>query len=277
LAARPVVLAITSDQHVNSTVGLCPGEGVRLDDGGRYEPHKAQIWLWERWLSFWHDVDQLRRRHKAKLVTVYNGDAVDGDHHQTSQIVSRNMEVQGYMVSRVFSIPRDLKPDTAYMVRGTETHVGPSGASEESLARHLQCERDPVTETWSTWHLRLHVHGRLIDCQHHGRTGTRPWTKQNALSALACQIWMEHRLADERHPDLAIRSHRHVHGDSFDAFPTRLIQTPAWQLKTAFAHKVAAESIADVGGVIVVVYPDGQYEVIPKLYRPDRPPIRSVA
>lgn len=271
----PFLLAVTSDHHANSTLGLVPEEGVQLDDGGRYSPSKPQRWTWECWNAFWADAESLRRAEKAKLVAIFNGDLVDGDHHQTSQIISRNMEVQGYVAERVFSVPRNLKPHKTYVVRGTEAHTGPSGASEESLAKHLRADREAEERTWSSWHLRLNLHGVLVDCQHHGRIGTRPWTRQNALSALACQIWMEHRLANLRHPDLAFRSDRHVYGDSFGAYPTRVIQTPAWQLKTAFAHKVAPESIADIGGVLCLVWPDTTFQVIPKLYQPALPEVRT--
>ena len=269
----PVLLAITSDQHVCSTVGLCPPEGARYDDGGRYTPSKPQLWLWENWVSFWQGCADLRDRTKAKLICVYNGDATDGGaHHGTTQTVSDDPEVQSYLAARVFSVPRDLKPSASYMIRGTAVHVGGDSApNETALAKHLHCTRDPDTDAWASWHLRLRVHGRLFDFQHHGRMGTRPWTRPNAVMALAAQVWMEHAQLGLEAPALAVRSHQHRWGDSHDAFPTRVIQTPAWQLKTAFIHRVGPESIADLGGVLCLVEPDGTFEVIPKLYRPAQP------
>lgn len=53
MTKRPHVWAVVSDLHVNSTVGLCPASGVRLDDGGTYMPSNSQVWLWERWLETW--------------------------------------------------------------------------------------------------------------------------------------------------------------------------------------------------------------------------------
>lgn len=274
-----ILLAVTSDQHCVSTVGLAPPEGVAFDDGGRYEPSKPQHWLWENWLSFWADAAALRREHKAKLINVYNGDATDGGtHHGTTQTISADPEVQSYVTNRVFSVPQALKPLKSYMVRGTAVHVGGDSApSETALARHLNCERDPETESWATWHLRLTLYGKLFDFQHHGRAGVRPWTKQNALSALACQIWMEHQLVGEQAPDVAFRSHKHTYGDSGDAYPTRLIQLPAWQLRTAYVHRVAPEAMASIGGMLCLVAPDGAYQMIPKLYKASLPQPRVVA
>ena len=272
-AAVPVCLALTSDQHTGSTVGVCPSEGVRLDDGGTYTPSKAQLWLWDKWQTFWGTVDGIRRERGAKLWAVLVGDALDGDHHATAQIISRNPDAQAYVANRVFSVIKDAKPDRLFMIRGTEAHTGSSGSAEEALAKQLGAERDAETENWSRWRLRLNINHLLVDFQHHGRFGARTWTRQNALSALAFQIWSEHTLQGLRPPDLAIRAHMHQFGDSYGAYPTRVIQLPAWQLKTAFAHRVAAENIADVGGVIVVVEPDGRYEVLPQLYLPQLPAV----
>jgi hypothetical protein len=266
---RPVIIAVTSDHHTGSTLGLCPPEGVRLDDDGTYHPSKAQKWTWDCWEDYWRTVKA--KREGADLWCVYNGDLADGDHHNTPQIISRNPEPAAYISERVFGVPADLKPERQFVIRGTEVHVGPSGATEEAWARRMRAERNPETKTWSWWHLRFEVHGVRFDFQHHGRTGTRPWTRTSVVGALAAEIFYEHAASGNPHPHLAIRSHRHVQADSYDAHPTRVIQTPAWQLKTAFAHKIAPESIADIGGIIVTVTPDGQYEVEKKLYRPSLP------
>jgi hypothetical protein len=265
---KPVIVAKTSDQHAGSTLGLCPPEGVRVDDDSEYRPSKAQRWTWERWTGFWKEVADVRKQLGAELYCVYNGDAVEGDHHNTSQIISRNPEPQTYITERVFGVPQS--PDKVFVVRGTEAHVGPAASSEELLAKRLKAQRTP-NKTWSWWHLRMEVHGVRLDFQHHGRVGTRPWTKTSAPGSLALEIFYEHARRGIPHPHIAVRSHRHVYADSYDAHPTRVIGLPAWQLKTAHAHKVAPESIADIGGVFTVIYPDGKYDVHPRLYCPDLP------
>ena len=272
-ANRPVVLAVTSDHHANSTVGLCPDEGVHLDDDGTYMPSKAQLWQWECWQEFWSLVGAMRRKHKAQLYCEFNGDLFEGDHHHTSQIISRNPEPQAYVAGRVFGVPKSLRPDRVFVVRGTEAHVGPAGASEEAFARIIKAERNPETKTWSWWHLRLEIHGRLFDFKHHGRMGQRPWTRHNVVSLLAADIFYQHAKRGLRHPDVAFRSHYHTHEDSGKAHPVRAIQTPAWQLKTAHAHKVVADNLADIGGIIVTIMPDGQYEVQEKLFEVEAPAI----
>lgn len=268
---RPVVVAVTSDQHTNSQLGLCPVEGVTLDEGGEYHPSIAQRWLWDNWLDYHAKIAELRRELKAKLIYVSNGDAFDGDHHGTSQIISRNVESQAYIAHQVFAVPKALKADRYYVVRGTTVHVGEGGASEEALAKHLGCARDPVRNMRSQWHLRLQIHGVELDFQHHCSVGGLPWTRAAALARLAFRHWVERTKRNLKPASLLVRSHVHLHGDSYGAHKTRAIVTPAWQLKTSHAHKVAPDSIADVGGIAIVIWPDGRYEVRDYLYEPSLP------
>jgi succinate dehydrogenase flavin-adding protein (antitoxin of CptAB toxin-antitoxin module) len=198
---------------------------------------------------------------------------VDGDHHNTHQIISRNPDAQKYVAERVFSVPALLHPERLFVVRGTEAHVGSGGSSEESLAKSLNAERDEETHTWSRWRLMLEAHGVLMDFQHHGKVGSQPWTRQNVVNANAAKIFYEFASRGRRHPDLAFRSHAHQSADSFEAQPVRLIQTPSFQLKTGYVHKVAPENIADVGGVAALIQPDGRYEIIKRLYEPSLPKV----
>lgn len=264
------MLAVFSDLHAGSMLAPCPPR-VRLDDGGNYEPSAAQRWLWSNWLTFWARVAAVRATlPSSQLIVLSNGDAVEGNHHQTTQILSGNLEAQGYVLQEALSIPKQLGVNKWFVVRGTEAHVGPAGSHEESLARTLGAVPDPDTHTWSSWHHRLEIHGVRIDAQHHGRVGGRPWT-QGAIAALAFEIFSQHAEKELPFPHIAIRSHRHYHADSFGIHKTRVIATAAWQLKTAHAHKVVAESIADVGGHIIVIHPNGTYTVEDVLFLPDQP------
>lgn len=267
MARRPVVLGIFSDLHAGSMLAPCPPI-VRLDEGGNYTPSKAQRWLWQLWGDYWQRVEAERKEQKADLYVISNGDAVEGNHHQTTQILSGNLEAQSYVLEEAFKYPLALKPERIFVVRGTEAHVGPAASHEEALGRRLGAEREPETHTWSWWELPLDIHGVRIDCRHHGRVGGRPWTRGSGIGALAFQIWTEHVENEFPAPHLAIRSHRHQYADSFDLYRTRAIVTPAWQLLTSHAHKVVTESIADIGGLIVTVFPDSTYKVQVVRHRP---------
>ena len=278
------VIAVTSDQHAGSTIALCPAR-IDLDDGGAYVASTAQRWLWGHWEGYWEWVARLRERHGtsitgkgsrrvADLYAVFNGDLTEGYHHGTTQILTANPTAQAAVVDAIMRVPLSLGLDKLFFVRGTEAHVGKSAAYEERVATGLQKDgRDvigcPDTGTASWWHLRMCVDGVRLDFAHHGRIGTRPWTKGNVVLNLAAQIFYDHAANGEPHPHIAVRSHFHQHFDTYDAHPTRVIQTPAWQLATAHVHRIATESIADVGGVAIVIE-DGRAEVHNYVHRPAR-------
>lgn len=254
---RPVVLAVTSDQHCGSTVALCPPE-IRLDDGGHYAASKAQQWLHQSWLSFWDRVADVRAQHDADLYTAFNGDFVDGNHHGTTQILSANPNAQAAVVDAVMSPVLALNPDKMFFVRGTDAHVGQSGNAEERIASGLRKDKRPVqgdaNGNASHFHLKLDIQGVRIDIAHHGRVGTRPWTKPNVTANLAAEIFYAHAASGQLHPHLAIRSHMHQWVDTYDQHPTRVVQLAAWQLATSFIHRIdTSGKLADIGGIICVI------------------------
>jgi hypothetical protein len=271
---KAVVIAITSDLHAGSTVALCPPH-IQLDDGGEYHASKAQRWLWDCWTDFWRKVDAERVTQKAELYQVYNGDLVDGNHHGTTQILSGNPTAQAAVVNAILAVPMALKPDKIWFIRGTEAHVGPSAAFEERIALGLSKDRRPVVKedsgNASHWHVKLDVQGYRMDFAHHGRVGTRPWTKPNVVMNLAAEIFYQHAESEQPYPHLAVRSHMHQFVDTGTAHKVRVVQTPAYQLATAYIHRIAPGVIADVGGIIVTIL-DGQATVRPVLYHPDPTP-----
>jgi hypothetical protein len=269
---RPIVIGVASDLHCGSTVAVCPDEGLPLDDGGRYHPSKVQRWLWHCWIDFWSKVGALVAEHEAEFWLAINGDMVDGDHHDTPQIVSRKLNVQEICALKVLELPLSFKPKHTFVVRGTEVHVGKGADDEEKIARQIGAEQEPDTENHSWWQAMIEANGTLIDFQHHGRRGYRYWTAANAVQMLAAEITASWA-TEERMPDLSIRSHVHISKDSYDNFPIRVITTPAWQLKTAFVHRIGPESLSSIGGLAIVCHPGGKYEVEKFPYEPKRAPI----
>lgn len=272
--ARPVLIAVTSDQHAGSTVALCPPR-IELDDGGAYQASKAQVWLWQCWQAFWKRAADVRKAHGAELYQVFNGDAVEGHHHRNTHVIANNPNAQAMVWTEAARVPLALAPDHLFIVRGTEAHVGSEASAEERIADGLRRDKrpivpDPDTGTASWWHLRAEIGGLLFDFAHHGRTGQREHTRANAAALHAYDIVLSHLNTGDRIPNLCVRSHYHRFNDSGNASPhTRVLTTGAWQLKTGHVHKVAADTLADIGGFLILVK-DGRYHVERVQYKAER-------
>lgn len=284
---RPVVLAVVSDPHCGSKIGVAPPQGVEDGEGGRWIPGDVGLWLWDSWISGWDRVDEIRRQEKANLWLLANGDLVDGFHHVNAahQLITTNEADHAYIATETFRVPKALKPKHVFVTRGTEVHVGPQGASEEGIAKFLHAERQ--SHKWTAWRWRFKIHGKLFDAQHHpGTHGKMIHTRKAGVMRLAKMIWDEHKLAQDeavtqgldpapyRHPDIAIRSHYHVFDDSGKyGYPTRAVITPAFQLATSYVRKVSPESISDIGLLVFIVYPNGRIHLEPILFKPGLPEV----
>lgn len=274
---RPVVIANVSDVHAGSTVALCPSR-IGLDDGGFYEASKAQRWLWQCWRDYWKRVDAVRTELGADLYVVINGDLTEGDHHGTTQILSGNPTAQAAVVDACMKVPLALNPERIWIIRGTEAHVGPSACYEERVAKGLakdgravvQCEE---TGTASHWHARIDVQGVRIDIAHHGSVGSRAWTKGNVVNNLAADLFYNHAESGTPHPHFALRAHMHQFADTGTVHPVRVLQSGAWQLKTAFTHRIDTRGkLAEIGGYIIVIR-DGEADVRKTHFKPEVTPL----
>ena len=274
---RPVVIAVVSDLHCGSTTALCPPR-IAQDDGGEYLASKPQRWLWQNWLLYWRRVGAVRKEEKARLLVVINGDLTDGGmHHGNTQLVSPNPTSQAAIVDAALKIPKALEPDDWLLVRGTDVHTGPSSAYEERVAVGLKKDgerviRADITGTYSHFFWKGEIDGIRMDFAHHGRMGQRPWTKPNVVANLAAEIFHEAAARGELYPHLAVRSHQHRYVDTGNIHKTRVIQTPAWQLATAFIHRISPGAVSDIGGLIITIK-SGRLSVEEVLYAPDPVPV----
>jgi hypothetical protein len=272
--SRPVVIAAVSDVHAGSAVALCPPV-VRLDDGGTYGASPAQSWLWQGWNDFWKEADATRQQEDAEFYGVFNGDLVDGQVKNSTQILSANPNAQAAVVTAAIAVPLALDPDRIIIVRGTEAHVGNSASAEERIADGLRRDKrpiisDPDTGTASWWHWRAEIQGVRLDVTHHGRTGMREHTRGSAAVLHAHDILLSHVKAGHPYPHLCLRAHHHKFNDSHDSCPVRVVTTGAWQLATGFVKKVAADSLSDIGGVIITIR-NGEYDLRKVRFYPERP------
>lgn len=262
-------LIAISDLHVGSTVGLCP-PGVKLVDGGGYEMNKFQETLWKYWQHFWSTFVPSRAKGSKSVSVVINGDAIDGVHHQTVNILSNSIDIQEQAAVKALETIRQLCPvkiDHLYMVIGTEVHVGPAGQSERRIADKIEAEpdEDGCIAPYQRW---IQVDDVLFQFAHHiGVTSSAAYESSAPMRELVSGL-VEAAQWERPLPDVFVRSHRH----RFIEVPIpsrngriRCVITPGWQLRTPFVERIDRMRMPHIGGCLFQVERKS-CQVIEKLY-----------
>jgi len=233
-------LVIVSDLHCGCQAGLCPSSGAERDEGGRYQSSSLQKKVWGWWEEFWGEwVPQAC--HGEPFAVAVNGDAIDGRHHGATHQIDQNLAMQVKLAEEILKPVVDLCEGRFYMIRGTESHVGPSAENEETLAKSLGAIKD-MHGSYCRRELRIRIGGKArAHLLHHiGTTGTTAYEataifKELAESYVEAGRWGQHPY------DAVVRSHRHrmcmitcpsVNGYAFS------MTTPGWQLKTPFTYRI---------------------------------------
>jgi hypothetical protein len=216
-----------------------------------------------------------KARKGARLVVCMVGDAIDGNHHDTKEIVTNSVEEQARMHEACMD--ESLKTlrfsrrggDKLYYIEGTEAHTG---QKEDDIARNLSAEpyhpptaaneyRDGVF-VWPR--LLLNINGIRFDIAHHGgKVGRLAWGRENSLRSTLKSIYFDCLEHERPIPHYWIRADRHFHiADKYSGERGSItgIVLPALQLRTRFAHKVGGDiAMSTIGTVYVVVEPDGSH------------------
>jgi hypothetical protein len=258
------LLALMSDSHSNSTLGLCSPEAA-LPEGQTVALSKAQQWLWQCFEDFQRAIV---REYRAgdRLYGVHVGDGPDMN-FRTAQLHTTDPGGAVSLFVETIRPFRELCEDGWWLVRGTEAHGGTSGNLEELAARLLEATHYPAdNKLASCWLLRLELAGVKLDLTHHGPLGRLPWTKANGLMRVASEIIDAHVEAGEVVPDLAVQGHNHIWADTgTNRRRLRAISLPCWQLPTSYGFRVSPRRSTDIGGALVICE-DGRFEVQPFLY-----------
>lgn len=255
-----------SDEHCGSTVGLMPPTWETVD-GNTVAQNEAQRVCWEQWCEGWQKVGGLRKK-GDRLLVCNVGDAIEGVHHGTTQLITARLDEQerihvACMEHGLKLAHFDRRTDELHYIAGTAAHVGPGACAEENIVRAL-LDVSAVEGTRRVhYHLRRKVNGVLLDVAHQGpAVGNRVWLRGNQLQAYLRDYYFECLENGQPVPRYVIRAHRHQFvtatwhrcggGVAIEGFVL-----PAMTLKGEFARTVAVKALAHVGLLIVCVEADG--------------------
>lgn len=284
---KRTVVAVVSDTHCGSEMGLMPPEQYQLDASGFYDPSKGQLFLWRVWDEYWNKVAKLRKR--ARLVIVVNGDAVQGVHEKFTAIVSKRAEEHEDIHIRCMDHALKItdfnrqKGDRLFYVRGTERHTEPGAQSEERIATDLGAEEREGRH--SNFLLRFTVHNVIFDFMHkRERIGGRVWTEDNALFYAAKDAYFR-LLRNGKYKSpfdvIYVGSHFHQWTPSITyrnkQGSVTYVITPSFQLMTGYSLEVTkGMREPTIGGLIFDVREDGSWDQFEVIYEADPAPVEPL-
>ena len=280
------IVAVVADTHCGSQVGLMPPDQFQLDAEGFYDPSPQQKFLWQCWEESWLKIAKLRKR--AKLIIVFNGDAIQGTDEKFMALVSKRTDEHDAIhvdcMEYAFRTAgfNQSKGDELYYVRGTERHSEAGSAAEERIASDLGANE--LAGRSSNIQIQLKVNGVVFDFMHKRiKRGTRWWTQDNALFYAAKDTYA--RIIDNDwfkppfeaiyvgshfHSWLPHQTHRGPKGNVTFAI------TPAFQLMTGYAIEVTKGlERATVGMMAYEVEGDGAWRVHEYIWEPNHIPVPS--
>jgi hypothetical protein len=243
------IIAVVGDTHCGGTTGLCPPI-YELNGNGHKQANKAQKWLWRCWVDYWRRVFDLASEYSAEIITVVNGDLVEGVHHGTTQVVSlRPDDMMNIAIACLEPYTRRAKH--LFVTKGTEAHVGSGGLWDDLLARDLGAIPHDASPAW--YWLPIEVEGVKFTFSHHGRAGTRGWTKGTGARTIAADLSMQSVRTGRPVPNVAVFGHVHRFEDSGNNYPVWVQTHGCWQLSTAYGHKISPGIPPDIGGLCFIV------------------------
>lgn len=267
------ILAAPADEHCGSTIGLMPPVWTTVE-GNTFHQNPEQRILWQQWCECGQLVADLRLQSRTwpRLIVPNAGDAVDGDHHGTTQLVSQRIDEQERIhvsCMRHFLDLAGFDPNNGDELRylsGTPAHVGEGACTEERIARALL---PPKHLDGSVIHdrLRRRINGVLFEVAHHGASpGARKWTYEQPFTWKLKSEYLTRLERGEEMPRFYLRAHRH---QFVVASPIRKqdgqmvcegFLLPSFTFKNDFAQRVAGDSLPNVGMWLALIGTDGSVD-----------------
>lgn len=279
---KPLFILPIADPHVGSTVGLHPNyidrdnTWVSVDEAGGWyyknNPHyylnSKQVRMWKHYENGINTLAKVRAEKDCDMLFIVMGDAIDGDHHQTHQVTTKNESEQ--MMAFVHMMEWTFEKvgfkegrDKLVMIEGTESHTRDN---EEIIAQMLPAEKFPGGASCIPF-LEMDIQGNLFWFYHHGAAAGYSYNRGSGLYNYIKQIYVDRRMNTLRPPNFIMTADKHdrehqtyrhngheLHG---------LILSP-FQDKTRFTNKLPRAIVNQTGvGFSPVIVENGNITVLP--------------
>lgn len=212
--------------------GLCPPDFTTAF-GNKVEANPRQRWLWDTWLRMQEEV---HKRCPEGFDLLHVGDAIEGIHHSTTEVVSAEIEDH---VSIALEAHQSLveASERSFIVEGTDCHTK---RLEHVLAQKWGAEPGPHGSAWETLHISYC--GVNVYAAHHLSSTKRAYLEASGLGIEFNDTVL--RAAREKFPipRVGIYAHRHV-PSYFGSATGVAVVNGAWQGLTRYGRKYVPGAI----------------------------------
>lgn len=271
MPSKNILLITLSDMHSGSSRALFPNKMFPMNQGEtNHTPTDIQKKIYDHWIQC---AEWAKSKRKGKhVIMVHNGDAIEGIHHNSIQVVSPDWDdhvaIHIDLIETFRKTAGITASDQMYYVSGTESHTK---NYEETIAAHFDAE--PAGEIFGKTlrlhhELRLQIHGREIWFTHHGANAGKGANEGNGLRNWLRDIYWDSKRDNVTPPDLVYTAHHHKSTYTSyvqDWHTIHGVILPSWQAKTRYALRAAPFQRNDIGMAFSEITSDGDIRVYPSL------------
>lgn len=258
---RDTLQVVLSDLHSGSNYALFVNRAWRGEKEASRIPSSKQQSIRKVWEEYAETVKRARKGKRVRLI--HNGDAIDGDHHNSNDICTRSSLNQADIhIELMNEFQKRIgwqRGDEMYYTRGTQTHVN---EFEDYIGREMNAVTDG--EYYVHDLLELNTNGVISWFVHHGPRRGAGANEGNPVRAWLKNIYHEAIKDHTQIPDIVYTGH--VHDPTYNDYIYREemnfkvmygIILPSWQMKTKFAWEKVPVSKNKIGGVMQEIKADG--------------------
>ena len=260
-----VLRVIVADMHSGSNFALFLNRKWQGRKTSIILPRSIQQKIRGHFETFANQVKHKRKNKRVELI--HDGDAIDGDHHNSGDVCTQNTTEQADIhIELMNEFQKRIgwqRGDSLYYTKGTPVHVKDE---EDYIGRELNAVA--VGEYHAHYFLELQTHKTTSWFVHHGKGRGDGANEGNSVRNWLKGIYFD-ALKDGRFPPDVVYS-GHVHDPTYSSYIYRNkmcfkvmhgIILPSWQAKTEYAHMAASVSRNKIGGVTQVIHADGSIAV----------------
>ena len=269
---RDELIINLGDTHNGGLTALFPNYSMQFkyDDKNvlSYSPTPYQAAMYEHFISGAVKAKEMGKGKKLRVIL--NGDAIDGNHHGTIQIISPNQKHQSQIHIEVMENFLDAcgfsvkNGDELHYVSGTESHTR---WDEYGIREHF----DAIGAQYHD-ELKLEVNSLRLWWVHEGPKPGKGANEGNAVRNFARDVYWDclKSVPQITPPHLITASH--YHKNTYDVFADSYRHTihiqvlPSYQGKTRYGQKASPFQRSDIGMVFNVVTAGGDLRFEPYLW-----------